>query len=175
MRGLTEIIQKRLAGLPPGTQVSAREFLHLANRAAVDQLLSRLARKGVLVRMGRGRYAVTAAEARAELGQSGVGQKFRYAPPRQVDVLGRPTGRGVMLGSMSIDREAQASIQSQLYHKLSEMIRTGQLKPGKQLPSTRVLARELAISRNTVLNVYARLLSDGYVKAGQGVGTVVAE
>lgn len=39
-----------------GTVWSARAFLHLGSRAAVDQALSRLARAGKLLRVGRGLY-----------------------------------------------------------------------------------------------------------------------
>ena len=36
--------------------MSPKEFLHLGTRANVDQVLSRLARKGLLMRIGRGMY-----------------------------------------------------------------------------------------------------------------------
>lgn len=39
-----------------GTPLVAKEFLHLGSRAAVDQTLSRLARSGNLLRVGRGLY-----------------------------------------------------------------------------------------------------------------------
>ena len=42
--------------LPEGGIVSAKEFLHLGTRANVDQALSRLARRGELLRIGRGMY-----------------------------------------------------------------------------------------------------------------------
>jgi hypothetical protein len=43
-------------GLPEGTPVIAKELLHLGSRAAVDQALSRLVRRGTLMRAGRGIY-----------------------------------------------------------------------------------------------------------------------
>jgi len=42
------------AKLPEGTPIAAKSLLHLGNRAAVDQALSRLARSGKLIRAGRG-------------------------------------------------------------------------------------------------------------------------
>ena len=42
--------------LSEGTPLSAKRFLHLGKRAAVDQALSRLARSGRLLRAGRGLY-----------------------------------------------------------------------------------------------------------------------
>lgn len=42
--------------LPEGTPLAAKTLLHLGTRAAVDQALSRLARRGRLLRAGRGFY-----------------------------------------------------------------------------------------------------------------------
>jgi hypothetical protein len=44
------------AATPEGTPLSARSLLHLGSRAAIDQALSRLARRGALLRAGRGIY-----------------------------------------------------------------------------------------------------------------------
>lgn len=57
---MTAIAEKILAyaeARPEGALLSARELLHLGERAAVDQALSRLARQGALLRVGRGLYA----------------------------------------------------------------------------------------------------------------------
>lgn len=56
MQWLTEQILAYAKGLPEGTPVAAKSLLHLGNRAAVDQALSRLAERGQLVRAGRGVY-----------------------------------------------------------------------------------------------------------------------
>lgn len=56
MAGLPEKILAYAAGFPEGTPVSAKGLLHLGNRAAVDQSLSRLAERGQLIRAGRGVY-----------------------------------------------------------------------------------------------------------------------
>lgn len=45
-----------VAALPEGAPISAKRFLHLGRRAAVDQALSRFARRGHLLRAGRGLY-----------------------------------------------------------------------------------------------------------------------
>jgi Family of unknown function (DUF6088) len=42
--------------LPEGTPIAAKALLHLGNRAAIDQALSRLRRRGQLLRAGRGLY-----------------------------------------------------------------------------------------------------------------------
>jgi hypothetical protein len=56
MTRLTEKILAHMAGLPEGASVSAKGLLHLGNRAAVDQALSRLTERGRLIRAGRGVY-----------------------------------------------------------------------------------------------------------------------
>lgn len=56
MQRLSEQILTYAEGLPEGTPVSAKSLLHLGNRAAVDQALSRLAERGQLIRAGRGVY-----------------------------------------------------------------------------------------------------------------------
>jgi len=52
----TKQIMQLMESLPEGTARSAKELLHLANRATVDQALSRLVRRGKLLRVGRGIY-----------------------------------------------------------------------------------------------------------------------
>lgn len=56
MQRLTEQILAYAEGLAEGTPVAAKSLLHLGNRAAVDQALSRLAERGQLIRAGRGVY-----------------------------------------------------------------------------------------------------------------------
>lgn len=56
MQRLSEQILAHAEGLPEGAPLSAKGLLHLGNRAAVDQALSRLAERGQLIRAGRGVY-----------------------------------------------------------------------------------------------------------------------
>jgi len=56
MTRLTEQILAHMASLPEGASVSAKGLLHLGNRAAVDQALSRMTERGQLIRAGRGVY-----------------------------------------------------------------------------------------------------------------------
>ena len=53
---LAEQILSCAAPLPEGTPLAAKGLLHLGNRAAIDQALSRLTREGKLMRSGRGLY-----------------------------------------------------------------------------------------------------------------------
>jgi GntR family transcriptional regulator / MocR family aminotransferase len=58
---------------------------------------------------------------------------------------------------------------------LREAVRTGRLSPGTRLPSSRALAADLGIARNTVAEAYADLVAEGWLTARQGSGTRVAE
>src|ERR1043165_1211046 len=61
-----------------------------------------------------------------------------------------------------------------LYAHMRTAILSGELKGGMKLPSTRALAEELNISRNTVLNTYRQLLAEGYLESREGSETYVA-
>lgn len=56
MQRLTEDILEHTRSQPEGAPLMAKGLLHLGERAAVDQALSRLARRGKLLRAGRGVY-----------------------------------------------------------------------------------------------------------------------
>ncbi|WP_330459406.1 PLP-dependent aminotransferase family protein [Streptomyces sp. NBC_00820] len=58
---------------------------------------------------------------------------------------------------------------------LRDAVRTGRLTPGTRLPSSRSLATDLGIARNTVAEAYADLVAEGWLTARQGSGTRVAE
>jgi GntR family transcriptional regulator / MocR family aminotransferase len=58
---------------------------------------------------------------------------------------------------------------------LREAVRTGRLAPGAKLPSSRSLAADLGIARNTVVAAYAELVDEGLLTARQGAGTQVAD
>ncbi len=61
----------------------------------------------------------------------------------------------------------------QLYEMLRAAILDKQLRAGVRLPSTRALARELSVSRNTVSSAYTQLLTEGYLESRVGAGTYV--
>ena len=57
---------------------------------------------------------------------------------------------------------------AQIEEHLRQAIRTGTLKPGARVPSTRDLARQLGVSRGLVVNAYAQLGAEGYLVVRQG-------
>lgn len=58
MERLTTRILEEARQRPEGAGISAKALLHLGNRAAVDQTLSRLVTRGALLRTGRGLYVL---------------------------------------------------------------------------------------------------------------------
>ena len=64
-----------------------------------------------------------------------------------------------------------------LYHRIARDLRrriaAGDLPCGLRLPSSRALARQLGVSRNTVVNAYEWLVSEGLLATREGSGTRV--
>ena len=56
MEALAAAVMSQVGQEPEGVPVAAKELLHLGTRAAVDQTLSRLVRRGSLIRVSRGLY-----------------------------------------------------------------------------------------------------------------------
>src|SRR5215469_5478718 len=77
--------------------------------------------------------------------------------------------------SARLDRTAAEPMYRQVLELMQQAILTGQLAPGTKLPSSRTLAIELGIARNTVLHVYDQLTAEGYVVSTTGSGTYVAD
>jgi GntR family transcriptional regulator/MocR family aminotransferase len=74
---------------------------------------------------------------------------------------------------LQLDCKKEEPLYQQLYHALRQAILGGQLSPGTQLPPTRVLATELAVSRTTVITAFEQLFAEGYLEARVGSGTFV--
>jgi GntR family transcriptional regulator/MocR family aminotransferase len=58
---------------------------------------------------------------------------------------------------------------------LREAVQAGWLVSGTRLPSSRTLAADLGIARNTVAEAYGQLVAEGWLTARQGSGTRVAD
>jgi GntR family transcriptional regulator/MocR family aminotransferase len=65
-------------------------------------------------------------------------------------------------------------LRAGLMEALRDAVRTGRLVPGTRLPSSRSLAADLGVARNTVADAYAELVAEGWLTARQGSGTAVA-
>ncbi len=78
------------------------------------------------------------------------------------------------LGTLALDNDAEAPLYRQLYDALREAILDGRLHPGARLPSSRTLAGDLGVGRNTVLTAYDQLTAEGYLEGQVGTGTRIA-
>lgn len=91
--------------------------------------------------------------------------------------LARPRSRqprAVLLDQITLDRRSKTPLQRQLYEGLRAAILAGWLKPGDKLPSSRALALELELGRNTVIAALEHLVAEGYVESRPGAGHAVA-
>ncbi|MFL1432468.1 MULTISPECIES: GntR family transcriptional regulator, partial [unclassified Nocardiopsis] len=61
-----------------------------------------------------------------------------------------------------------------LERALRAAVAEGRLPAGTRLPSSRTLGADLGIARNTVAEVYGRLVAEGWLQARVGAGTWVA-
>lgn len=64
-----------------------------------------------------------------------------------------------------LDGHSEKPLYEQIYLYIREEIRTSGLKAGIRLPSTRVLAEHLKVSRSTTQMAYEQLLAEGYIES----------
>ena len=65
----------------------------------------------------------------------------------------------------TLDSEAKTSLQMQIRQIFVEAILKRILLPGDKLPSSRALASQLSVSRNTVNLAYQALMDNEYIEA----------
>jgi len=70
---------------------------------------------------------------------------------------------------------AGTRVRSGLESSLRDAVRAGRLGPGIRLPSSRDLAADLGIARNSVADAYGQLVAEGWLEARTGSGTWVAD
>ncbi len=75
---------------------------------------------------------------------------------------------------MVLDPHSPLSLQRQIRQKLIEAMTRGLLRPGRRLPSSRRLARQIGVSRNTVTLAYDALLAAGHLVSRSRSGVFVA-
>lgn len=72
-----------------------------------------------------------------------------------------------------IDRDSKTPIYQQIYEQLKRDILTGNIPVNARIISTRALARELQVGRNSVENAYDQLRLEGYITSKPGAGYIV--
>jgi GntR family transcriptional regulator/MocR family aminotransferase len=66
--------------------------------------------------------------------------------------------------SVDLDRSSHQPLAAQLVRGLTAEIRRGRLRPGERVPSSRRLARELKVHRNTVVAAFDELVAQGWLE-----------
>ena len=74
---------------------------------------------------------------------------------------------------LKIDKNSSEPIYFQIYRQLKEQIISGEIQTGERLKATRALSEEYHLSRNTILNAYQQLESEGFVRSIIGSGFYV--
>ncbi|WP_030345627.1 PLP-dependent aminotransferase family protein [Streptomyces sp. NRRL S-1022] len=76
---------------------------------------------------------------------------------------------------LHLEPNGTGGVRRGLTDALRDAVRSGRLTPGSRLPSSRSLAADLGLARNTVAEAYADLVAEGWLTARQGSGTRVAD
>ncbi len=74
-----------------------------------------------------------------------------------------------------LDRDSDLNLQTQIRQRLVDGIIKGTFPAESRLPSSRRLAQQLDVSRNTVVAVYQELIADGYIVSRQRSGIFVSK
>ena len=74
-----------------------------------------------------------------------------------------------------VDTMSREPIYEQLIRQTEDLVLSGLLKAGDQLPSVRGLSIELAVNPNTIQRAYVELERQGYIYTVKGKGSFVAD
>ncbi len=80
----------------------------------------------------------------------------------------------VLLSSIALDPDGGTPLHRQLFLAIREAILSGRLSPNARLPATRVMAKDLSVSRNTVVAAFDQLMAEGYIEGRVGAGSFVS-
>ena len=76
---------------------------------------------------------------------------------------------------INLDPGAETSLQAQIRESVVEAILARAILPGDRLPSSRMLAAQLGVSRNTVVLAYQALIDTGFVQPRERSGYVFSD
>ena len=83
-----------------------------------------------------------------------------------MDETRRPGERGL---DLHLDLRGPR-VRTALETALRDAVRSGRLAAGSLMPSSRSLARDLGIARNTVVSAYTQLVAEGWLTSRSGAG-----
>ena len=76
---------------------------------------------------------------------------------------------------LHVSTKSGVPIYVQLVEQIRQLVASGRLPVGTELPTIRTLAEQLLVNPNTVARAYRELEQAGIVTAKRGLGTVVSE
>lgn len=82
--------------------------------------------------------------------------------------------RSMTVPLFTLDDDSALSLQQQIRQRLLDAMLAGTLPPGARLPSSRQLAVQLGVARNTVFLAYQQLIADGRVESRERSGLYVS-
>jgi len=115
--------------------------------------------------------------AKVSLGQSFASKwKFRLTDDsgKYICSVVYTTMREKRVGAVILDRQSVVPLYYQIQQRLSEQIRSGELKPGELVPSEQEIADKLGVSRMTARQALKSLCSRGLTFSQRGKGTFVS-
>lgn len=72
------------------------------------------------------------------------------------------------------DKNSIVPLYRQIYEAIRAAILSGDFESKMRLPASRLLAKQLGVSRMTIVNAYEQLFAEGYLEGKTGAGTFVA-
>lgn len=81
--------------------------------------------------------------------------------------------RDLFVPPIALDRRSSTPLHRQIGRQVAGAVRGG-VRAGSRLPSSRVMARLLGVSRNTVMAAYDELVAEGVISGRRGAGMVIA-
>jgi len=91
------------------------------------------------------------------------------------DLKTRAARQSFPLDAILLDRTLETPLHRQLYNVLRKMIEERSLSAGSALPSSRGLAEDLGVARNTVISAYEQLETEGFVTCKPGARPIVVD
>ncbi len=86
-----------------------------------------------------------------------------------------PSDRRLSQLPLTLRRLDARPLQQQIVEQIRQLVAKGILLPGTRVPSTRALAMQLGVARNTTAIAYELLVSEGLLEVRSSAGTVIAD
>lgn len=83
--------------------------------------------------------------------------------------------RGALIPSLETTLDGDLPLHRQIYGRIRSAVLTGALPAGAKLPSSRVLADDIGVSRNTIEEAYGHLETEGFLVRRTGSGSFVSD